>query len=154
MSVSLLKLILVIRPSIAAKILVLVGIVPILAIAVSSAIAGLEKLNDGCVIWNVHRGDILRPTDFPHCVGLQGISSTKTSMAVQLGIREGVALVVSILALAGVFRPKPVYGLIASTLLLLISFPLIVSPLGFLTLASAACCITATVLTIRKSAQN
>lgn len=141
------------RKAIASKILVFVGLSPILFLLVASAISGASKLYSPCVVWEMRPGIRLRPSNLPECDGSsQGIGGTKQSFATRLVISESVLFSFCLCALTGVFKAKPFWGYLSAGLFLVISVPLMLGTIGILTLFTAGCCLGATVLTVKARA--
>lgn len=128
-----------------AKVLVLIGVIPLCSLAAATLSAELSAFRNPCIAWNT-RSVRLSPKPGPPCLGTrQARSATKTEAALRLVILDGIILLASALALVGVFRSRPVLGYSAFLILIIISFPLFASAVGFLTLFSALAIAAATV---------
>jgi hypothetical protein len=137
----------------ASKILVLVGLSPIVLLLITSAISGVSKLYSPCVVWGAGPDVVLHPSNLPECRGsTEGIDLTKQSWTTRLMIWEAVLLSFCLCALTGVFTARPFWGYLSAGLFLIVSVPLIVSPLVLLTLFTAGCCLGATILTVKARA--
>jgi hypothetical protein len=132
-----------------AKLVVSLGILPVVLLLAVSGASLVAKLNSPCVLWGVQRDVPISSSGLPECRGIvEGISETQGAVLLRLAIWETVLASICGSAIIGVFRAKPFWGYLSAGLFLMMAFPLILGSLGIVMLFSAACCLTATILAI------